>query len=193
MSRYPAGHKAETRQRIVEAAATRFRCDGLDGAGVAALMSDAGLTNGAFYAHFASKDELAAAVIANQLHEQADAFERAAELPDGLDRVIGQYLCPEHRDNRPGGCVSAALLSDLGRAAPEIRRRYTESLPELCASFRRLAHLPDSVPDSTVLARLAVLVGTLQIARAIDDPELSLAVLMDARTTIQSLLAADRS
>jgi Transcriptional regulator len=192
MSRYPAGHKEQTRQRIVDAASCRFRSDGLDGTGVAALMSDAGLTNGAFYAHFSSKDELAGAVVASQMHAQAEAFDQAAEHGEGLDRVIAEYLCTAHRDDRPGGCVSAALLSDLGRAAPEIRRRYTESLPELTASFRRLAQLPDEVADATVLSRLALLVGTLQVARAVDDPELSRAVLIEGRRAIHALLATDR-
>ena len=51
--RYSKDHKGATRQRILEAAGRRFKQEGIDGAGVAAVMSDAGLTNGAFYAHFA--------------------------------------------------------------------------------------------------------------------------------------------
>lgn len=192
MARYPAGHKEETRQRIIETAATQFRCDGLDGAGVTALMQAAGLTNGAFYAHFASKDDLAAAAVASQVHHQAATFERAARLPDGLERVLTEYLCPQHRDNRATGCVSAALLSDLSRATPEIRRRYTEALPELCAGFRRVAALPADTSDATVLTRLAFLVGTLQLARAVDDAALSADILTQGRDTIRALLAADR-
>jgi AcrR family transcriptional regulator len=61
---YGKGHKQATRQRIVEAAGRRFKQDGIDGAGIAAVMSDAGLTNGAFYAHFASKEDLVANVLA---------------------------------------------------------------------------------------------------------------------------------
>jgi TetR/AcrR family transcriptional regulator, transcriptional repressor for nem operon len=57
--RYSQDHKQATRQRILEAAGRRFKEDGIDGAGVAAVMSDAGLTNGAFYAHFASKERRA--------------------------------------------------------------------------------------------------------------------------------------
>ena len=64
--RYSKGHKQATRQRILEAAGRRFKQDGIDGAGVATLMSDAGLTNGAFYAHFESKDDLVANVLADQ-------------------------------------------------------------------------------------------------------------------------------
>ena len=56
MARYGTEHKQATRQRIIETAGRRLKRDGIDGSGVATLMADAGLTNGAFYAHFPSKD-----------------------------------------------------------------------------------------------------------------------------------------
>ena len=71
MARYDKEHKQATRQRIIETAGHRFKQDGIDGSGVATLMADAGLTNGAFYAHFASKDDLVANVVADQLRAQA--------------------------------------------------------------------------------------------------------------------------
>ena len=70
VARYDADHKGETRRRIIDFAGRRFKQDGIDGSGVAALMSDAGLTNGAFYAHFESKDDLVANVVADQLRAQ---------------------------------------------------------------------------------------------------------------------------
>ena len=68
MGRYAREHKHETRQRIIATAGRRLKRDGIDGSGVATLMKDAGLTNGAFYAHFTSKDSLVAIAIADQLH-----------------------------------------------------------------------------------------------------------------------------
>src|SRR5436190_17728613 len=73
--RYGKDQKQVTRQRILEAAGRRFKQDGIDGAGVAAVMSDAGLTNGAFYAHFASKEDLVADVLADQLGVQRQNFD----------------------------------------------------------------------------------------------------------------------
>ena len=73
--RYSKDHKQATRQRILEAAGRRFKQDGIDGAGVAAVMSDAELTNGAFYAHFASKEDLVANVLADQLRAQRQSFD----------------------------------------------------------------------------------------------------------------------
>jgi AcrR family transcriptional regulator len=73
VARYGQEHKQATRQRIIEAAGRRFKKDGIDGSGIATLMADAGLTNGAFYAHFTSKQDLVATVIAHQLRAQAAA------------------------------------------------------------------------------------------------------------------------
>src|SRR3954454_20216927 len=73
--RYGRDHKQATRERILDAAGKRFKQDGIDGAGVAAVMSDAGLTNGAFYAHFASKEDLVANVLADQLRTQRESFD----------------------------------------------------------------------------------------------------------------------
>src|SRR3954454_1848393 len=78
--RYAKDQKQATRQRIVEAAGRRFKEDGIDGAGVAAVMSDAGLTNGAFYGHFTSKEDLVANVLADQLRAQRRSFD--AQPPD---------------------------------------------------------------------------------------------------------------
>ena len=72
--RYGKEHKESTRRRIIESAGRRFKQDGIDGSGIATLMNDAGLTNGAFYAHFASKDDLVATAVAEQLREQAASF-----------------------------------------------------------------------------------------------------------------------
>src|SRR3954447_12344720 len=95
--RYAKDQKQATRQRILEAAGRRFKQDGIDGAGVAAVMSDAGLTNGAFYGHFTSKEDLVANVLADQLQAQRHNFD--AEAPDraGLDAFIRAYLSPQHR------------------------------------------------------------------------------------------------
>ena len=81
MARYGKEHKEATRRRIVEAAGRRFKRDGIDGSGIATLMADAGLTNGAFYAHFASKEDLVATTVADQLREQRETLLAAARAP----------------------------------------------------------------------------------------------------------------
>ena len=97
MARYGSEHKEAARRRIVEAAGRRLKRDGIDGSGVATLMADAGLTNGAFYAHFASKDDLVAAVVEDQCQPSASVPRDPADRA-GLEHFVREYLSPEHRD-----------------------------------------------------------------------------------------------
>ena len=82
MARYGKDHKQATRRRIIEAAGRRLKRDGIDGSGVATLMADAGLTNGAFYAHFDSKEDLVASTVADQLREQRETLQHAVARGD---------------------------------------------------------------------------------------------------------------
>src|SRR3954452_9668628 len=109
MPRYGKDHKQATRRRIVEAAGRRLKRDGIDGSGVATLMSDAGLTNGAFYAHFDSKEDLVANVLAEQLRAQRHSFDEEPSDRAGLEAFVRSYLSSEHRDQLAEGCPSAAL------------------------------------------------------------------------------------
>src|SRR5215469_17185642 len=97
--RYDKEHKQATRRRIIETAGRRFKRDGIDGSGVATLMADAGLTNGAFYAHFASKDDLVATVVADQLREQREGLTAVAPGRAGVQEFVRAYLSAWHRDN----------------------------------------------------------------------------------------------
>src|SRR5215216_3836762 len=126
--RYGKDQKRATRQRIVEAAGRRFKQDGIDGSGVATVMSDAGLTNGAFYGHFTSKEDLVANVLADQLRTQRHRFD--AQPPDraGLEAIIRAYLSPQHRDQCADGCPSAALLDEIARRPPATRQVFTDEL-----------------------------------------------------------------
>ena len=118
MVRYAKEHKQETKQRIIATAGRRLKRDGIDGSGVATLMKDAGLTNGAFYAHFASKDSLVATAIADQLHTlNANIVAQADPGRAGLEQIVRWYLSPDHRDDREEGCPNAALLDEIGRCA----------------------------------------------------------------------------
>src|SRR5438270_10783923 len=93
--RYGKDQKQATRQRILQAAGRRFKQDGIDGAGVATLMSDAGLTNGAFYAHFASKEDLVANVLADPLRAQRQSLDAQPADRAGLEALIRPYLSPD--------------------------------------------------------------------------------------------------
>src|SRR5919205_1237021 len=144
--RYTKDHKQATRQRIVEAAGRRFKKDGIDGAGVAAVMSDAGLTNGAFYAHFASKEDLVANVLADQLRAQRQDVDAQPGDRAGLEAFIRAYLSPQHRDQSAADAARTDALSLLG-----------------------------------------FMIGTLQLARALTDPDLSDQLLTRGVETVLKL------
>src|SRR5437773_6754378 len=103
MARYGNDHKQATRRRIIAAAGRRLKRDGVDGSGISTVMADAGLTNGAFYAHFDSKEDLVANALADQLREQRERFSGQP-----VEQIVRGYLSVQHRDNPEGGCPSAA-------------------------------------------------------------------------------------
>ena len=178
VARYDKEHKQATRQRILETAGHRFKQDGIDGSGVATLMADAGLTNGAFYAHFASKDDLVANVIADQLQAQAETFRALPPGRAGLKEYLREYLSPQHRDNPGDGCPSAALLDEIGRCGTAAKGAYTEGARAILDEMaNRLAPGDPQSAYGKALGLYAVAVGTLQLARALSDPKLSDEVL----------------
>ena len=115
--RYGSEHKAEVHQKIVKDASRRMRAEGLSGAAVSAVMRDAGLTQGSFYKHFESKDELYG-VAERSFPEIADCLTQAAEhsKPGMAWKALKAYLSPEHCDHVDCGCPLAALGPELARA-----------------------------------------------------------------------------
>ena len=172
--RYSKDHKQDTRQRILEAAGRRFKQEGIDGAGVAAVMSDAGLTNGAFYAHFASKEDLVANVLADQLRAQRQSFD--AQPPDrqGLEAFIRSYLSPQHRDQYADGCPSAALLDEIARRPAATKQVFTDELMGVIDDIAsRLDPTDAEAARTDALTLFGLMIGTLQLARALTDRDLS--------------------
>jgi TetR/AcrR family transcriptional regulator, transcriptional repressor for nem operon len=170
--RYEKGRKDASRRRIVEVAAERFRSEGIAASGLAGIMSSAGLTNGAFYPHFESKDELIRDSVAAALDHQSDRL-RSALAAGGLEAALEAYLSTEHRDNPGQGCALAALLPELARQPSETRQVYAERLQVM--SRHVSAALPPKTRDreAVALAILATLIGALQLARAAAGTALS--------------------
>jgi TetR/AcrR family transcriptional repressor of nem operon len=190
--RYGKDHKQATRRRIIETAGRRFKRDGIDGSGIATLMADAGLTNGAFYTHFASKEDLVATAIADQLREQRASF--GAQAPDraGLEQYVRRYLSVQHRDNPDDGCPSAALLDEIGRSTDTTKRAYTDGLLvmiDVIAARLAPGH-PQSARGKT-LSVFAMMVGTLQLSRALADRQLADEVLEQGIHNALELLGAE--
>ena len=174
---------------VVEAAGRRFKQDGIDGAGVATVMSDAGLTNGAFYGHFRSKEDLVANVLADQLRAQRQSFDAQSSDRAGLEAFIRSYLSPEHRDQSADGCPSAALIDEIVRRPAATKRVFTD---ELAATMNDIASRldPTDVEAARVdaLALFGFMLGTLQLARALTDRDLSDQLLARGVETAMKLL-----
>jgi len=191
MARYSPEHKEATRRRMIETAGRRFKSDGIDGSGIATLVADAGLTNGAFYGHFASKDDLVASVVAQQLEDQVAVLN---SLPAGLDSVeafLREYLSPAHRDDLAGGCPSAALLDEIGRCDVAVREAYTDGASSMIEAIAR--HLDDGDAQRTnerAIGLFSMLVGSLQAARAVTDPEVSDRILAAAYSNAMVIATA---
>jgi TetR/AcrR family transcriptional regulator, transcriptional repressor for nem operon len=187
--RYGKNQKQATRQRILEAAGRRFKQDGIDGAGVAALMSDAGLTNGAFYAHFASKEDLVANVLADQLLTQRQSVDAQPPDREGLEAFVRSYLSPQHRDQCAEGCPSAALLDEIARRPAATRQVFTDELMGVIDDIAaRLDPADVAAARADALAIFGLMVGTLQLARALTDRDLSDQLLARGVETALKLL-----
>ncbi|MFG3035225.1 TetR/AcrR family transcriptional regulator [Streptomyces sp. NPDC048253] len=192
--RYTKEHKQETRRRIVETAGRRLKRDGIDGSGVATLMKDAGLTNGTFYAYFASKDELVATAVADQLRTQHENIvARAAPGRAGLEQLIRWYFSAEQRGNVEDGCPNAALLDEIGRSTDRTRQAYTDGALVLIDGFAtRLA--PHDPPSARLksLSLLGMMAGTLQLSRALTDRQLADQLLEQGIHNALALLDAEQ-
>jgi TetR/AcrR family transcriptional repressor of nem operon len=170
--RYDKGHKDTSRKRIMEVAGERFRADGIAASGLAGIMSDAGLTNGAFYPHFKSKADLVRESLLAAMDDQSELL-RETIASGGLDAAIGAYLSPEHRDEPEKGCTLAALLPELARQPSDAREAYTERLLDALRKIASALPARGSDPDETAFGIYATLIGTLQLARAVNGTPLS--------------------
>ena len=167
--RFEKGHKAATRRHIVDVASKRFRRDGVSAAGIAGIMGEAGLTNGAFYPHFESKEALVREALTSAL---ADRQHRLDEERTGLDLegAIRKYLNRVHLEDPAGGCPSAALLPEIARQPLATRQTYEEGLRSYVSTLAAL--LPDAgsaMSGRRAMAIFGLMVGTLQFARAVPD------------------------
>ncbi len=169
--------KEASHERIVQAAARAIRRSGYDGTGVADIMKEAGLTHGAFYAHFQSREAmLAEAADRAGAESNAYAAQVIASAPpaQALQALMQTYLSREHLAAIETGCPIAALGSEMPRQSPEVRRAATLRIKEMIDLVARQS--PDwGQPGAheRALVAVATMVGTLMLARAVDDPALS--------------------
>jgi TetR/AcrR family transcriptional repressor of nem operon len=182
---------AETRRQIIDIAAQEFRLNGIHATGVATLMSKAGLTNGGFYKHFESKDQLVAEACSTGMAKLVDAFKTAAVEHDGNESfkaIVKRYVSMVHRDNAVGGCPLAGMGSELARADEQTRAAASQGFNDLVDVMA--AHIgrrsPDAARSEAVFA-LAAMIGAITMSRIITDPDTSKSVLRDVTQHLNAM------
>jgi TetR/AcrR family transcriptional regulator, transcriptional repressor for nem operon len=186
---------AENRQTVINVASRLFRERGFDGIGLKDLMKEAGLTQGAFYKQFASKDDLAAQASRRAMES---AFSRwsaaeAAHPRDPLGAVIAFYLSAEHREERMDGCPIVALGSDAARQGSDVKASFEAGIKtHLEVLGRMIAEPKRQKPKDTrkAMAVLSTMVGALTLARVVNDPDLAQAFLDSAAQHVRAAIAA---
>jgi TetR/AcrR family transcriptional regulator, transcriptional repressor for nem operon len=184
--------KADSRQRIVDAAGSLFRQYGIDGVGVDAIMHAAGLTHGGFYGHFPSKEALVAEVSAATLARSATRWERIShngEPAEALGQIVSPYLDPAHVRAVETGCVLATLGPEVARR-PEARATIAKPVRTMLAALERC--MPDASKDHAKVA-LSAMVGAVVLARLSDDAAMAEGFLEAVKASVLRRPAAPTS
>jgi TetR/AcrR family transcriptional repressor of nem operon len=184
---------ADNRTALIRAASKLFRERGIDGVGVAEISKEAGLTHGALYAHFRSKEELALEALSYGLDQANSRMYSATSdgMPD-LSRFLDRYLALDNRDDYGDRCAMAASASEIGRHDKAISARFAEGYMVMVRAFER--QIAENEPGSDALGRamvvVATLVGSLAVARgaAKGNPAVSEQVLAAARRQLDELM-----
>jgi TetR/AcrR family transcriptional repressor of nem operon len=186
----PRKTKTHTHAKILKVAARRFRELGLDGIGVADVMKQAGVTVGAFYKHFKSRDELVVEALAAAFKD-IDAWEEHAET---LAQVLEIYLTEHHRDNPGAGCALGALLGDMSHASKSAKTVYTARVKRNLAITAGLLPFEENADKrGRAVLILSSLLGALNLSRAVSDPNLSREILDKVRQQLLDLTAGSAS
>ena len=185
---------AENRQAVINVASRLFRERGFDGIGLKDLMKGAGLTQGAFYKQFASKEDLAAQASRRALESASRRWSAAAATnpQDPLGAVIAFYLSMAHRGERMDGCPVVALGSDAARQGADVKasfeagiRAHLEILGRLIAS-----ETDGETPNGKAMAILSTMVGAVTLSRVVNDPDLAQAILDAAAQQVRESVSA---
>jgi len=182
---------AQNRQQILTSAARLFREHGIGATGVDSITEAAGLTHGAVYSQFGSKEVIAAEAVRLALVRSKHLWQRLAERRGKkkvFPSIVAQYLSPEHRDSAGRGCVVAALGSEIARQPRRVRDAFTREFKNSLKFLAELMREDDpSCSMEDAIAAFVSMVGALILARAVSDETLSDQIL---KTTAKRVTGA---
>jgi TetR/AcrR family transcriptional repressor of nem operon len=183
---------AENRETVINVASRLFRERGFDGIGLKDLMKGAGLTQGAFYKQFASKEDLAAQASRRALESASRRWWAAAEAnpQDPLGAVIAFYLSMDHRGERMDGCPVVALGSDAARQGADVKASFEAGIREYLELLGSWVGEADEKPNGKAMAILSTMIGAVLLSRAVNDADLAQAFLDAATDQVREAVAA---
>ena len=170
--RYPVAETAAKHERIVKEASRLFRERGFENVSVGEVMKAAGLTHGAFYAHFGSKEELQAAAVAYGQKVSLGRLQ-SSKRKTSKGSFADLYLSRWHRDNPGDGCTMAALAQEVARSTPELKTAFEQGLENMLSA--------EGGDRKEAIFLVAALMGGVVLARAVQDPRLSEEILRSVR------------
>ncbi|UPK39330.1 TetR/AcrR family transcriptional regulator [Bradyrhizobium sp. 186] len=184
--RYNKGRRDETATRILDHASVWIRERGSEGITVAALMKMAGLTQGGFYFHFKSRDDLINQAFAKAMEGSVEAWRRICDRADRdqfLPSIVEFYLAERHRLDVGGGCALPALIADVPRSTPAIKTAFVAGIQEMIGILAgQMSGSKKKEARSEAIATLSIMLGALVLARATGQtPRLSDEILSAGR------------
>ncbi|ASL47877.1 putative HTH-type transcriptional regulator YvdT [Burkholderia sp. AD24] len=191
---YSQAQKAESRRRVLENASRQIRENGIDALGVAECMHSAGLTHGAFYGHFTSRDAL---IVEALEHAVSQSEKRIRSLANGaakrgetpLQAIAEVFLSERHVKNPGNGCALCALAGEARHANPDVRARLTHYLRKLVSHIAQATAADNA---DAALGIIATIVGAITLARAVDDEQLAKSLLAASLALITTREGAGR-
>ena len=183
---------AENRQTVINVASRLFRERGFDGIGLKDLMEGAGLTQGAFYKQFASKEDLAVEASRRALESASHRWSDAAEQnpDDPLGTVLSFYLSRDHCEEKMDGCPIVALGSDAARQGPDVKAAFETGIrAHLEVIGRFIAQADGAELNGKAMAVLSTMVGAVTLSRVVNDPDLAQAFLNAATEQVREAVA----
>jgi len=188
---------AENRAALVQAAARLFRERGIDGVGVAEISKKAGLTHGALYAQFPSKEALAAEAFAAASLEGWEQINTDRDGPPAsLTDLLDYYLSVEHRDNLATSCPMSASASEIGRQDKVVCERFAEGFEQVVRTIESGLGLAPIKAENRqrALTMMAAMIGGVAASRAVAkaDPKLSNQILRAVRRVVGELSGEKR-
>jgi TetR/AcrR family transcriptional regulator, transcriptional repressor for nem operon len=179
---------SDNRDAILQAASAQIRGRGLDQTSVAEVARAAGLTHGALYSHFQSKDALTAEAVECAF---ADCLREFADLP--ASKFLQRYLSTQHRDNPEAGCPTAALVSEVARQPAELQAAFQNGVDRFIAlAGESLAAVGAKNGHDRAVLMFAAMVGALALSRAIRNVDASGSgdILRAVRSQLQLLASS---